>query len=60
MDSGRRTRRPGRSSPRCIGVVSGYILKVVHKSLGLTQAALAEKLQVDVGIVQCWKADGVR
>lgn len=50
------TRRPSRGSPRCLGVVSGYVLKVLRESLGLTQVTLAEKLQVDVGTVQGWES----
>lgn len=51
-----RTRRGGRGSARCLGVVSGYLFKLIRESVGLTQAALAEELIVDQATVQGWES----
>jgi len=37
-------------------VVSGFTVKVIRESTGLTQAALAEGLQVDLSTVQAWES----
>ncbi|WP_241995881.1 helix-turn-helix transcriptional regulator [Kribbella sp. VKM Ac-2568] len=41
---------------RDIGVVSGYVLKLLRGSLGRSQASLAEQLEVDVSTVQGWES----
>lgn len=56
MVSGRTTLRSGRGSPDCLGVVSGFLLKLVRESAGLTQARLAEQLGVDIATVQGWES----
>lgn len=56
MVGGRRTPRRGQSSPRCLGVVSGFLLKLIRESAGLTQARLAEQLDVDVATIQGWES----
>jgi len=38
------------------GVISGYVLKLTRESLGLTQEALAEELEVDKHTVQGWES----
>ncbi|MEV8373639.1 helix-turn-helix transcriptional regulator [Kribbella sp. NPDC056861] len=38
-----------------IGVVSGFVLKLIRGSLGLTQADLAEHLGVDISTIQGWE-----
>ena len=38
------------------GLISGYVLKLSRESLGLTQEALAEKLDVDKHTVQAWES----
>jgi DNA-binding XRE family transcriptional regulator len=52
----RRTLRDGRGSPRYVGTVSGFVLKVIRNSAGLTQVQLAEDLGVDVASVQGWES----
>ncbi|MGH8897087.1 MAG: helix-turn-helix domain-containing protein [Egibacteraceae bacterium] len=49
-----RARSPG--SARCLGVVSGYLLKLVREALCLTQSALAEMLALDIAMVQGWES----
>lgn len=56
MVSSRGTLRRSQSSPRCLGVVSGFLLKVIRESAGLTQVRLAEQLAVDVASVQGWES----
>lgn len=45
----------GTSSSAC-GIVSGYLLKVLRESTGLTQAAFAERVGVDVSTAQGWES----
>src|SRR5437764_9942691 len=52
----RRTLRDGRGSPRYLGTVSGFVLKVIRNSAGLTQVQLAEDLGVDPASVQGWES----
>ncbi|MGB6163916.1 MAG: helix-turn-helix transcriptional regulator [Pseudonocardiaceae bacterium] len=56
MVSGGGTLRGSQGSPRCLGVVSGFLLKLTRESAGLTQIQLAEKLGVDVASVQGWES----
>ncbi len=56
MVSGRGTLRGSQGSPRCLGVVSGFLLKLIRESAGLTQIQLAEKLGADVASVQGWES----
>jgi transcriptional regulator with XRE-family HTH domain len=49
------TLRAGQSSPRCLGVVSGYLFKLMRESVSLTQVDLAELVSVDVATVQGWE-----
>lgn len=56
MVSSRETPRGGQGSPRCLGVVSGFLLKLIRESTGLTQVRLAEQLGVDVASVQGWES----
>ena len=56
MARNRRTLRSGQGSPRCLGVVSGFLLKLIRDSTGLTQIGLAEELDVDVASVQGWES----
>lgn len=56
MVSSRETLRGGQGSPRCLGVVSGFLLKLIRESTGLTQVRLAEQLGVDVASVQGWES----
>ncbi len=44
------------NSPRCLGAVSGFLLKLIRESTELTQVQLAEKLGVDVASVQGWES----
>jgi transcriptional regulator with XRE-family HTH domain len=37
------------------GVISGYVLKMLRGSIGMTQTSLAERLGVDVSTVQGWE-----
>jgi DNA-binding transcriptional regulator YiaG len=39
-----------------IGVVSGYVLKLIRGSLGLTQMSFADHLGVDVSTIQGWES----
>ncbi|MEU4392227.1 helix-turn-helix domain-containing protein [Kribbella sp. NPDC023855] len=39
-----------------IGVVSGFVLKLIRGSLALTQADLAERLGVDISTIQGWES----
>jgi len=56
MVSSRETLRGGQRSPRCLGVVSGFLLKLIRESTGITQIQLAEQLRVDVASVQGWES----
>ncbi len=56
MVSGRGTLRGGQGSSRCLGAVSGFLLKLIRESAGLTQVQLAEKFGVDVASVQGWES----
>lgn len=56
MISSRGTLRGGQRSPRCLGAVSGFLLKLIRESAALTQVQLAEKLGVDVASVQGWES----
>ncbi|MGH3865926.1 MAG: helix-turn-helix domain-containing protein [Pseudonocardiaceae bacterium] len=56
MVSGGGTLRGSQGSPRCLGAVSGFLLKLIRESAGLTQIQLAEKLGVDVASVQGWES----
>ena len=56
MVSSRGTWRSGQGLPRCLGVVSGFLLKLTRESAGLTQVQLAERLGVDVASVQGWES----
>lgn len=49
-----RTRRPG--STNGLGVVSGHVLKLTREAAGLTQAGLADGLEVDLSTVQGWES----
>ncbi|MGH3823037.1 MAG: helix-turn-helix domain-containing protein [Pseudonocardiaceae bacterium] len=48
--------RDSRCSSRCFGAVSGFLLKLIRESTGLTQVQLAEQLGVDVASVQGWES----
>lgn len=50
------TLRASQGSDRCIGVVSGFVLKLIRESVGLTQVQLAEQHNVDVATVQGWES----
>jgi transcriptional regulator with XRE-family HTH domain len=50
------TPRSSQGSLRIRGAVSGYLFKLVRESLGLTQVQLAERLRIDVTIVQSWES----
>ena len=52
----KRTRRPGQGSTNGLGVISGYVLKLTREAAGLTQAVLAEGLEVDLSTVQGWES----
>lgn len=56
MSGGRETPRGSQGSARQVGVVSGYLLKLVRESVGATQSHLAEHLRVDVATVQGWES----
>lgn len=56
MASRRETLRGSQGLPRCLGVVSGFLAKVIRESAGLTQVQLAERLGVDVASVQGWES----
>ena len=56
MRGSRRTLRDGRGSSRYLGAVSGFVLKVIRNSAGLTQVQLAEDLGVDPASVQGWES----
>jgi transcriptional regulator with XRE-family HTH domain len=56
MVSGRGTLRGSQGSRRCFGAVSGFLLKLIRESAGLTQVQLAEQLGVDVASVQGWES----
>jgi DNA-binding XRE family transcriptional regulator len=56
MVSNRGTLRGGQGSRRCLGAVSGFLLKLIRESAGLTQVQLAEQLGVDVASVQGWES----
>lgn len=46
----------GWEKARDLGAVSGYALKLIRGSIGLTQADLAERVGVDVSTVQGWES----
>jgi hypothetical protein len=56
MINNRKTLHGGQGSSRCLGAVSGFLLKLIRESGGLTQVQLAEKLGVDVASVQGWES----
>lgn len=56
MVSNRRTLRGSQGSARRLGPVSGFLLKLLRESVGLTQVRLAEHLEVDVATVQGWES----
>ncbi|MGH3772783.1 MAG: helix-turn-helix domain-containing protein [Pseudonocardiaceae bacterium] len=56
MVGSRGTLRGSQGSPRRLGVVSGFLLKLIRESAGLTQVQLAEKLGADVASVQGWES----
>jgi transcriptional regulator with XRE-family HTH domain len=56
MVSGRETLHGSQGSPRCLGAVSGFLLKLIRESARLTQVQLAEQLGVDVASVQGWES----
>lgn len=56
MVSGRATLRGSQGSRRCLGAVSGFLLKLIRESAGLTQVQLAGQLGVDVASVQGWES----
>ena len=56
MVNSRETLRGGHGSPRCLGAVSGFVLKLIRESASLTQVQLAQKLGVDVASVQGWES----
>ncbi|MGH3807287.1 MAG: helix-turn-helix domain-containing protein, partial [Pseudonocardiaceae bacterium] len=56
MINNRKTLHGGQGSSRCLGAVSGFLLKLIRESGGLTQVQLAEKLCVDVASVQGWES----
>jgi transcriptional regulator with XRE-family HTH domain len=51
----RTTRGLGQSGVR-EGVIAGYVLKLIRESIGLTQEALAEQLDVDKNTIQGWES----
>ncbi|WP_250562449.1 helix-turn-helix domain-containing protein [Sphaerisporangium fuscum] len=38
------------------GRISGYVLKIIRESIGLTQERFAEQLAVDITTVQGWES----
>ncbi len=56
MVGSRGTLRGSQGSPRCLGAVSGFLLKLTRESAGLTQVRVAEQLGVDVASVQGWES----
>lgn len=52
----RQTPHGSQGFPRQLGVVSGFLLKLVRESTGLTQARLAAQLGVDTASVQGWES----
>ncbi|MGH4004372.1 MAG: helix-turn-helix domain-containing protein, partial [Pseudonocardiaceae bacterium] len=56
MVSGRGTLRGSQGSRPCLGAVSGFLLKLIRESAGLTQVQLAEQFSVDVASVQGWES----
>ncbi len=56
MVNSRGTLRGGQGSRRCLGAVSGFLLRLIRESAGLTQVQLAEQLGVDVASVQGWES----
>lgn len=51
-----RTRGGARDGQRPDGIITGYVLKLIRGSLGLSQLELAELLQVDPNTVQGWES----
>lgn len=56
MVNGRGTLHGSQGSRRCLGAVSGFLLRLIRESAGLTQVQLAERLGVDVASVQGWES----
>ncbi|MEV6416380.1 helix-turn-helix transcriptional regulator [Kribbella sp. NPDC051718] len=51
-----RTGMRGLVSPSSeVGVVSGFVLKLIRGSIGLTQTDMAERLGVDISTIQGWE-----
>jgi transcriptional regulator with XRE-family HTH domain len=46
----------GQGSSHCLDIVSGYTLKMIRESVGLTQTELARDHEVDVATVQGWES----
>jgi DNA-binding transcriptional regulator YiaG len=42
------------------GLITGFLLKLIRESAGLTQETLAEHLGVDTNTIQGWESDGGR
>jgi DNA-binding XRE family transcriptional regulator len=55
MDSGTAT-MTGSQGARCLGIVSGFVLKLARQSAELTQERLAAEFGVDVSTVQGWES----
>ena len=51
-----RTRRPGQGFRSGVGVVSGFALRLMRESVGLTQAGFAELVERDLATVQGWES----
>lgn len=51
-----RSLRRGQGLPRCEGIISGYVFKIIREFLRLTQRELAEKLGIDATTVQAWES----
>lgn len=45
-----------RSRSRCLGVISGAVLRISRRGVGLTQEGIAAELDVDVSTVQGWES----
>lgn len=56
MSDLRREPRHGQGFVRGLGVVSGFTVKTIRESTGLTQVALAGQLQMDLATVQAWES----
>jgi hypothetical protein len=51
-----RTPRPGQGSRSAVGAVSGFALRLMRESVGLTQAGFAELVERDLATVQGWES----